>query len=158
MIRKDALFCFLLCYLLGIVTLDLVFDTCGNPQSTITYYKTTHGQPILGKLIIPFAMVSLTAILLLKMYQKPTSWKNWITFVFLLATALYFELIMVPQQKFLITVNETDKQAYGSSEVVEALNATYLGHLGLLTTMVISLILQTGDGKDEQTSPRPHSD
>ena len=142
MLRKDILFCYLLCYLIAIVTMDLVFDTSGSIQTTLTYYKTTHANAVLGKIIIPFAMLSLTVLLLLKLYQKPSCWKNWVTFVFLMATALYFELVLVPQQKFLITVDMNDKQAYEASEVGEALKATYMGHLGLLTTMLLAFLLQ----------------
>ena len=140
-VRQEDLWAYCLSFLLGVIAVDLVFDTCGDTHATLLYYKHTHGCALFSKILVPSAMAGLAVITIQKLRQDNTSWKNWGTFALLLSAAPYFAFVMAPHQLFLIEVNAYDKSAFDDSEVMEALSATKLGHVVLGTVLSIALAL-----------------
>jgi hypothetical protein len=140
-VRQEELWAYCLAFLLGVIAVDLVFDTCGDTHATLLYYKHTHGSQLFSKILVPSVTAGLAVVTIQQLRQETTSWKNWLTFCILIAAAPYFAFVMAPNELFLIEVNAYDKSAFEADEVVAAMQATKLGHVVLMTVLSIALAL-----------------
>ena len=151
MAKKDTIFCYLCCFLIGIQTIDLIDDNSQVDKQNESHYLAKKEEDTFGKTVFAFLAISYALILILKVVKNPLSWKNLIIIAIFITTVLYNAVILVPQQY--------PDQGYELYDTLERiLNVSRGCHIWIILIMFLSLYLQKGEEElvVEGEEPKPN--
>eukprot|EP01130_Rhizamoeba_saxonica_P005074 TRINITY_DN2039_c3_g1_i1.p1 TRINITY_DN2039_c3_g1~~TRINITY_DN2039_c3_g1_i1.p1 ORF type:complete len:149 (+),score=10.15 TRINITY_DN2039_c3_g1_i1:56-502(+) len=123
------------CILIGILAIDIAFDTCGSTDHIVSYYQITVVSPVVQSVFIPLCVL-LTMGSTVRLIMISTSKLFLILQLILGVLALgAFIFMVVPAEVIVIGGQYTEQTLYNSLLVIK------YGHFGLMAWALVQLIL-----------------